>query len=914
MEPAGGLTDPLDKPFICETCPKRYLRKANLEDHVLMEHPHTDQAADIVTHKARNGRSKASLIVECDICQKRFRYQSDLKNHVESHFRASSKRGRSTAASLNGHNNSTPNRYTSGNGPVGISRSGGKTTRPCLYCGVKFQDQESLLRHESAEAIEFEREASRFETDDWQDERRMTHVEFEERNNFHRVIDRTDEEFGDDEENSLDTHVSSSYGRSPRSVSELPGVTGLGQMIHFLPSPQLHNSSNGHYYEGEPHSTPSHNGGSCRSLSYEDSVHQPPQFNDAPSSPVPQHSPTEPPYHPKYNHTSQYASCDPAGYPYSLPMIAPGSPRPAHADQTTAHGFLPPPPALPVPEFTQVCHRRSEAEFPDPNEERTYTTLQSKDETHTSSLLHVNSMSPSREVLDLSMPKEGEGIEAKTEDEVDSADTNGHQDEEVSTSNEALDFSIKPVETSSNDENKVDVTIEPIEKPEEEEIEDNKKVDDDTENVSFEKKVEDDTETVSFEPSSMPSMPEANIALKPDNSQNGLTEQEWREFEDYSGLLDEDEFEAFEASSPAVQFDDPSRIDCKYCGMIFKDGHVRKFHEQSHMEIEEDYDDGELTRLFCGFCGKTFTNSKYRMIHEKSHTGELPVSCPHCRKRFRWESELRSHNKLYCTAEKPCRSRSRNFPGSSKKNRNPEAKSRPRLVDQEGWEPSHTLPEGWKMKTRPRPAQEGQRYYIFMSKDGQVIHSRKAVLQQMEKEGTYTEEDFARVKQLARPGPRASEQIQVAKLAKICEKEERKKEEMLAKNAEKLGRRAEKMERKAEKLEKLAQIAKLDGIIKRGPGRPKLGPGRPKLGPGRPKLGPGRSKLKLKRGPGRPRLNKINEFNKIDEFGLTFEDYNDSSNMDMEEDDSDFEGKEGKKRLRRRPKKSQHKKRIKAKA
>ena len=40
MEPdSAGL----DRPFICENCPKKYLRKNNLEDHVLMDHPDTKQ-------------------------------------------------------------------------------------------------------------------------------------------------------------------------------------------------------------------------------------------------------------------------------------------------------------------------------------------------------------------------------------------------------------------------------------------------------------------------------------------------------------------------------------------------------------------------------------------------------------------------------------------------------------------------------------------------------------------------------------------------------------------------------------------------------------------------------------------------------------------------------------------------------
>ena len=36
------MMDP-DKPFGCDSCDKRYLRKNNLEDHVLMEHPDSEQ-------------------------------------------------------------------------------------------------------------------------------------------------------------------------------------------------------------------------------------------------------------------------------------------------------------------------------------------------------------------------------------------------------------------------------------------------------------------------------------------------------------------------------------------------------------------------------------------------------------------------------------------------------------------------------------------------------------------------------------------------------------------------------------------------------------------------------------------------------------------------------------------------------
>ena len=38
-----------DRPFNCDFCPKKYLRKNNLEDHILMEHPDTDQVTQDIT-------------------------------------------------------------------------------------------------------------------------------------------------------------------------------------------------------------------------------------------------------------------------------------------------------------------------------------------------------------------------------------------------------------------------------------------------------------------------------------------------------------------------------------------------------------------------------------------------------------------------------------------------------------------------------------------------------------------------------------------------------------------------------------------------------------------------------------------------------------------------------------------------
>merc|ERR550525_2271284 len=85
-----------------------------------------------------------------------------------------------------------------------------------------------------------------------------------------------------------------------------------------------------------------------------------------------------------------------------------------------------------------------------------------------------------------------------------------------------------------------------------------------------------DEELVIFEPNSMPAMPEANIALAEERRgrgglfERGLTEEDWAEFGDYAGLMDEDEEEDLFGEDPPprsaspVQFEDPNRIDCKH--------------------------------------------------------------------------------------------------------------------------------------------------------------------------------------------------------------------------------------------------------------------------------------------------------------------------------------------------------------
>ena len=55
-----------DRPFPCHTCGKKYLRKNNLEDHVLMEHPDTVQVATGCRGRSSAGRTGSSPTWQAD--------------------------------------------------------------------------------------------------------------------------------------------------------------------------------------------------------------------------------------------------------------------------------------------------------------------------------------------------------------------------------------------------------------------------------------------------------------------------------------------------------------------------------------------------------------------------------------------------------------------------------------------------------------------------------------------------------------------------------------------------------------------------------------------------------------------------------------------------------------------------------
>ena len=246
---------------------------------------------------------------------------------------------------------------------------------------------------------------------------------------------------------------------------------------------------------------------------------------------------------------------------------------------------------------------------------------------------------------------------------------------------------------------------------------------------------------ITFEPTRMPPMPASKIVVQSrlDQYLSKLNEEEWVKF-----IKEQLE------PSPPLPVEDPNRMDCRHCGLIFNEVHVRKFHEESHTAERDSRE--ELT---CGYCGKMFSSLTHKKIHERAHqsledpeAAPIPAAvfdCELCGRKFTMEAEMREHNQSQCTASRPAR------PVEARQSNN-----RPRLADQEGWnEDQTTLPHGWKVRTRPRATQAGQLFFLFLSPDQKVFHSRKKVMEHMESLGGYSQFDFDKVREGAK-NPRKS--------------------------------------------------------------------------------------------------------------------------------------------------------------
>ena len=264
---------------------------------------------------------------------------------------------------------------------------------------------------------------------------------------------------------------------------------------------------------------------------------------------------------------------------------------------------------------------------------------------------------------------------------------------------------------------------------------------------------------ITFEPTRMPKMPESKIVVKSQLEEylHKLNEEEWVKFIK----------EQLEPSAP-VEPEDPNRMDCRHCGLLFNEVHVRKFHEESH-RVERE----EREELNCGYCGQVCSSLAHKKLHETAHQSlEQPGACAApsqgashdcrlCGRKFMLLAELGDHNKTVCTASQPAKP--------------VVTPSRPRLADQEGWtEDDPTLPAGWKIRSRPRATQAGQLFFLFLSPDSKVFHSRKKVVEHMEKLGGYSQFDFDKVREGSK-NPRRSVGVG-KKQENVSEEEEEEKE------------------------------------------------------------------------------------------------------------------------------------------
>lgn len=88
-------------------------------------------------------------------------------------------------------------------------------------------------------------------------------------------------------------------------------------------------------------------------------------------------------------------------------------------------------------------------------------------------------------------------------------------------------------------------------------------------------------------------------------------------------------------------------LNCRLCGMDFRDREQLLIHESVHMGKK-------LHR--CTHCGKCFRLRSNLTTHERKHTGEKPYSCRYCRKQFASSSNCKIHERCH-TGEKPFKCR-----------------------------------------------------------------------------------------------------------------------------------------------------------------------------------------------------------------------------------------------------------------
>ena len=256
---------------------------------------------------------------------------------------------------------------------------------------------------------------------------------------------------------------------------------------------------------------------------------------------------------------------------------------------------------------------------------------------------------------------------------------------------------------------------------------------------------------VTFEPGRMPRMPEARIVIQSGMEEylSKLSEEEWVQFiKTELGLVPKVEAED-------MVKDDPARMDCRHCGLIFTEVHVRKFHEEGHVSEQS-----KATAMSSLVHRRMQQEKPPVMSYQPSYPmpplpqeplapHQLSFVCPPCGKDFQHQSELLAHQNLFCRSSKTPKISSSEGPRPAKARSKDSSSTplKPRLADQEGWiENDPTLPAGWKIRSRPRATQAGQLFFLFLAPDRAIFHSRRKVMDHMEKLGGYTQFDFDKVR------------------------------------------------------------------------------------------------------------------------------------------------------------------------